>query len=194
MHADVNVSEPMTPADPDSPLAFSMEGYQEQPPSSLIPRYWSPGWNSVQALNKFQEEVGGPLRGGDPGKRLIEPPEESDHAYFECDLQAIRAAARPMAGSSLHHVFGSEELSALSPGVAELSPSPYVALHPDDAARIGVAEGDLLELAGDSLTERLPVKIHPTLVAGLAGVPDGLSKVSATSLPGWYALRKVAAS
>ncbi len=48
----------------------------------------------------------------------------------------------------------------MSPGVAELSPSPYVALHPDDAARIGVAEGDLLELAGDSLTDRLPVKIR----------------------------------
>ncbi len=98
MHAKENVNEPKTPDDPDSPLAYSMEGYQEQPPSSLIPRYWSPGWNSVQALNKFQQEVGGPLRGGDPGKRLIEPPEESDHAYFEYDLQAIRAAAGPMAG------------------------------------------------------------------------------------------------
>jgi NADH-quinone oxidoreductase subunit G len=50
-----------------------MEGYQDEPPAPLIPRYWSPGWNSVQALNKFQQEVGGRLKGGDPGKRLIEP-------------------------------------------------------------------------------------------------------------------------
>ena len=28
----------------------------------------------MQALNKFQEEIAGPLRGGDPGVRLIEPP------------------------------------------------------------------------------------------------------------------------
>jgi NADH-quinone oxidoreductase subunit G len=44
-----------------------------QPPPALIPRYWSPGWNSVQAINKFQIEGGGPLHGGDPGRRLIEP-------------------------------------------------------------------------------------------------------------------------
>ncbi len=60
MFADIDVSEPQPPADIDSPLTFSMEGYQKQPPSSLIPRFWAPGWNSVQALNKFQEEVGGP--------------------------------------------------------------------------------------------------------------------------------------
>jgi NADH-quinone oxidoreductase subunit G len=73
MLADISVHEPAPPADPDTPLAFSMEGYQDQPPPPLISRYWSPGWNSVQALNKFQQEVGGPLHGGDPGKRLIEP-------------------------------------------------------------------------------------------------------------------------
>ena len=54
-------------------LSFSMEGYEGQPPAPLISRYWSPGWNSVQALNKYQQEVGGALKGGDPGKRLIEP-------------------------------------------------------------------------------------------------------------------------
>ena len=31
-------------------------------------RLWAPGWNSVQAITKFQEEIGGPLRGGDPGR------------------------------------------------------------------------------------------------------------------------------
>ncbi len=73
MTADMSVHEPKPPEDKDSPLSFSMEGYQDQPPAPLISRYWSPGWNSVQALNKFQQEVGGPLNGGDPGKRLIDP-------------------------------------------------------------------------------------------------------------------------
>jgi NADH-quinone oxidoreductase subunit G len=73
MTADISVHEPKPPQDTDTPLAFSMEGYQDQPPAPLISRYWSPGWNSVQALNKFQQEVGGPLNGGDAGKRLIEP-------------------------------------------------------------------------------------------------------------------------
>ena len=73
MFADKTVFEPKPPKDPDSPLAFTMEGYPGQPPSALIPRFWAPGWNSPQAMNKFQTEVGGPLRGGDPGRRLIEP-------------------------------------------------------------------------------------------------------------------------
>ncbi|HEX9385337.1 MAG TPA: NADH-quinone oxidoreductase subunit NuoG, partial [Anaerolineales bacterium] len=72
MQANVSVHEPKPPDDPDAPLAFSMEGYKGQPPPSLTPRYWSPGWNSEQALNKFQAEVGGPLIGGSPGRRLIE--------------------------------------------------------------------------------------------------------------------------
>ncbi|HEX5484022.1 MAG TPA: NADH-quinone oxidoreductase subunit NuoG, partial [Terriglobia bacterium] len=68
--AGVNVSEPKPPGDPDTPLSFSMEGYADQPPPPLTPFFWTPGWNSIQAVNKFQDEIAGPLRGGDPGVRL----------------------------------------------------------------------------------------------------------------------------
>ena len=36
INANINVNEPMPPQDKDSPLAFSMEGYEGQPPSSLL--------------------------------------------------------------------------------------------------------------------------------------------------------------
>ncbi|MEW5744075.1 MAG: NADH-quinone oxidoreductase subunit NuoG [Nitrospirota bacterium] len=71
--ANETVFEPRPPGDPDSPLAFTMEGFPGMPPPALIPRFWAPGWNSPQAVIKFQSEVDGPLRGGDPGRRLIEP-------------------------------------------------------------------------------------------------------------------------
>ena len=74
MHADVSVFDPAPPDDRDSPMSFSMEGLRTQPPAPLLARYQAPRWNSVQALNKFQEEIAGPLRGGDAGVRLIEPP------------------------------------------------------------------------------------------------------------------------
>ncbi len=61
MNADKNVSEPKPPEDDDSPFSFTMEGFRGEPPSSVIPFYWSPGWNSVQSINKYQIEVGGPL-------------------------------------------------------------------------------------------------------------------------------------
>ena len=66
--ANLSVHEPRPPSDPDTPLSFTMEGFQGQPPSPLITQFWSPGWNSNQSLNKFQEEIAGPLRGGDPGR------------------------------------------------------------------------------------------------------------------------------
>src|SRR5690606_34359997 len=73
MYADRSVHEPKPPPDPDSPLSFSMEGQRTGTPPALIPIEWAPGWNSVQSLHRFQEEVAGPLRGGNPGVRLIEP-------------------------------------------------------------------------------------------------------------------------
>ena len=63
MLANITVHEPKPPDDPDLPLAFSMEGNPGQPPPALITLFWSPGWNSIQAVNKFQSEIGGPLRG-----------------------------------------------------------------------------------------------------------------------------------
>ena len=71
---------------------------QGQPPPALIPRFWAPGWNSVQALNKFQDEVGGPLRGGDPGRRLIEPARDGRRRLLR---GGARRPSQPRAGEWL---------------------------------------------------------------------------------------------
>jgi NADH-quinone oxidoreductase subunit G len=57
--------------DPETPLAFTMEGYPGPVPPALLTRIWAPGWNSNEAINQFQIEVGGPLHGGDPGRRVF---------------------------------------------------------------------------------------------------------------------------
>src|SRR5215510_1753917 len=183
--ADVTVHEPKPPDDPDSPLAFSMEGYDGQPPSPLITRFWSPGWNSVQALNKFQSEVGGPLRGGDPGQRLIEPTQVAKAAYFDETPATFRPRDDEWLVTPLYHIFGSEELSALSPGVAERAPQPYLALNPDDAGALRVSEGEEVELVLDGAVYRLPVRIHPSLPRDVAGLPGGLRELPWAALPGW---------
>jgi NADH-quinone oxidoreductase subunit G len=185
MFANITVHEPKPPDDPDSPLAFSMEGYDGQPPSPLITRYWSPGWNSVQALNKFQSEVGGPLRGGDPGRRLIEPSRAEKAAYFDKAPAAFRRRDDEWLVTPLYHIFGSEELSALSPGVAERAPQPYLALNPDDAEALRLNEGEEVELILDGAVYRLPVRFHPALPRGVAGLPAGLRELPWAALPGW---------
>ncbi|HTX89175.1 MAG TPA: NADH-quinone oxidoreductase subunit NuoG [Bacteroidales bacterium] len=73
MNANIAVSEPAPPQDPDTPFTFTMEGEEESPPSSLVPFYWVPGWNSCQAINFYLDEPDGHLKGGDPGIRIIEP-------------------------------------------------------------------------------------------------------------------------
>ena len=173
-----------------------MEGYSGPPPSPLIREYWAPGWNSVQALNKFQQEVGGPLLGGDPGRRLIEPAPGAAPAWFRdvppafhpvAEVVPIGAAADDLRGLAvpLYHIFGSEELSVLSRGVAQLSPEPYVALRPEDAERIGAREGGLVSVAAAGTEYRLPARLRPSLPEGVVGLPVGLAGGPVAELPAW---------
>jgi NADH-quinone oxidoreductase subunit G len=186
MHANLSVHEPEPPQDPDSPLSFSMEGYPGHAPSPLIPRFWAPGWNSVQAVNKFQQEVGGALAGGDPGVRLIEPPAVgASAAYFGDVPRAFEPRAGEWLLAPLHHIFGAEELSAQAPGIAALAAAAYIALNPHDASALGVAAGDQARLRLGNADYRLPVQIKPELLHGVAGLPVGLPPLTGIALPAW---------
>jgi NADH-quinone oxidoreductase subunit G len=165
MLANISVHEPKPPEDPDSALAFSMESGPQAPPPPLIPFFWSPGWNSIQSVNKFQSEIGGHLRGGDPGIRLIEP----SQAPFDFHPQ-IPPAFQPKSGEWLilpaFHIFGSEELSASAPAIASLASGAYVAINPADADQplpINDAE--------------LPVSLRPDVPRGVALIPATLQLV-----------------
>ncbi|MFO0753844.1 MAG: NADH-quinone oxidoreductase subunit NuoG [Thermodesulfovibrionales bacterium] len=184
MFADKTVHEPRPAADPDSPLAFTMEGYEGQPPSALITRFWAPGWNSVQSLTRFLEEVDGPLRGGDPGKRLIEPPAGPEAPAAGVVPAAFQQREGEWLLLPLFHVFGSEELSVLSPGIAELAPSPYLALRPEDAAALGLQEGEEAEVLCNGALYRAPVSFMPSLPKGTAGIPAGVRAGLADGLAG----------
>ncbi|HEV2388102.1 MAG TPA: NADH-quinone oxidoreductase subunit NuoG [Candidatus Acidoferrales bacterium] len=185
MLANIGVSEPKPPEDPDSALSFTMEGAETQPPAPLLPFFWTAGWNSMQAVNKFQEEIAGPLRGGDAGARLFESPAGAAAGY----RNAVPAAFAPRAGEWLivprHHIFGSEELSARAPAIAQLAPQPYVALGPEDAAALGAGEGAAVEVRAEAGAARLPVRIEPGLPRGVAALPAGLGPLCGISLPVW---------
>jgi NADH-quinone oxidoreductase subunit G len=170
-----------------------MEGYPGMPPASVTPFFWAPSWNSIQATAKFQEEVGGELRGGDPGLRLLEPPADArSTADFASDSPAESA---PRSGQwlavPLYHIFGSEELSSLSPAIAERAPEPYLALHPEDAGALNLAEGAQAEIRINGSTQRLPVKLAPGMARGLAGIPAGLPQTKSLQLPAWSMITKL---
>lgn len=192
LNANITVHEPQPPQDPDSPLAFSMEGYNGKPPASLIPRFWAPGWNSVQALNKFQAEVGGELAGGDPGQRLIEP-DGGEEPDYNNDIPEAFAASTSLLAVPLYHIFGSEELSMFSSSIADRAPRSYVALNPRDAADLGLVDGEEVEIASERAPGkwRAPAVISASLPQGVAGLPSGLPGSEAAVGTGKVGIQKV---
>ena len=183
IHAAENVSEPRPPADPDSALSYTMEGYVGIPPPALTPFYWSPGWNSVQAINKYQIEVGGELHGGNPGRRLFEPAENNKTEYFKIMPSAYSLKKGEWLVLPLYHIFGSDELSAQSPAIAERVPPPYIALNNADALKAGIAEGAIIEVLLNGNKKWLPVKLNIGLPEGVAGLPKGLPETSGVFFP-----------
>lgn len=188
MNVNIDVHEPQTNKDPDSPLVFSMEGFPGQPPSPLIPRFWAPGWNSEAAVSKYQEQVGGPLRGGNPGRALIRPRENPRRAYFTEIPEAFEKRDRHLLVVPGYHIFGSEELSILSPAVAELATKPYIAVSPEDAGLLIVDGNGLVEVAFSNISHHLPVKIAPAVPRGMAVVPMGLPGIQWNGVPVWQKL------
>lgn len=189
MHANVSVHEPNPTDDQDSALSFSMEGYGGQPPGAIIPRFWSPGWNSVQALNKFQSEVGGPLRGGDPGLRIIEPVQVQSASYFHEVPEAFQRRKGEWLIVPIYHIFGSEELSAIAPAIAERMPKPYLLLNNEDAAELHIAGGWVADVELAKTSQRLSVKLDPSLPRGVAGLAMGLPGSEWVDLPSWGKVR-----
>ena len=189
MVADLTMHEPPPPSDPDSPFAFTMEGSHQTVPPPLLPQVWAPGWNSIQALNKFQEEVGGPLRDEMIGPQLIQPA-GGRAAWPEIVIPlAFQPRHTEWLALPRYEIFGSDELSASAPALSTRIPQASVALHPDDATGQGWSAGDLLTLTLGSTQIRLPLIVDQSVPRRTAGV-SRLGDCLALPLPGWCGLRK----
>ncbi len=182
--ADRTVFEPGPEPDPDSPLAFSLEGLQPpQSPNALRPRTWWPGWNSGNGLHKFGEELAALGPAESSGVRLL------DGGSPGAELPPAVAPARfaPQAGDvvlvAMHLIYGSEPLSMFTPAIAERAPAPFIGLSQEDAERLEVGEGEWVQLWLPWMDARLRCVLVPSLVTGTAGVPVGLPGVPFISLP-----------
>jgi len=171
-NADKSLYEPKPLNDPGTPFAFTMEGEQNPVPGPLEPRFWWPGWNSSQAVTKFQMEVNGPLFESNTGKKLIQPLQKrglpGQHQSAESSVTSgdMWILPRP-------HIFGSEELSRLAPGIEQLSPPFDAQINPLLAARIGLTEGNKLKLYREGETIYLPWRFDESLPLNIITVPAG---------------------
>lgn len=177
MLANQSVHEPRQPQDPDTPFAFSMEG-NNQPTAERqqIPFAWAPGWNSPQAWNKFQDEVGGNLKFGDPGIRMLDAASatSSSMSYFTgSSIHSTNLVVAP-----IYHLFGSDELSAKSEVIQTRMPVAYLALNQIEADKLGIASGDTVKFTVNNEEYSLETVINSSLADGIVGLPIGLPNLS----------------
>jgi len=173
MRADQNVSEPRVPQDPDTALAFSMEGYSGfRHPHQQVPFAWAPGWNSPQAWNKFTDEVGGHLRGGDPGIRLLDPRPGLYH--YDCDIpEAFQRSDTDHRAIVLPRLFGGDETSARAEPIRQRMEPPVLLLSETDAKALGAELGGLVTVTGEQACVTLPARVQVDWPRGLVGLPAG---------------------
>jgi NADH-quinone oxidoreductase subunit G len=191
MHANIKVSEPAQPQDIETPFSFSMEGAMAEVPPALLPVIWAPGWNSNQAINKFQEETGGHLRDGDPGVRLFEA--TGTLPWFNDIPSAFKPEQGQWCIMPLPNIFGSEELSLHSPPIAERLPNFCALVNPLDAEALGVNSGDQVEISSLSgaFILNIPVGIELTLSPGLLGTTTGRPEFQSLNTRERVTLKKV---
>lgn len=178
MISNISVHEPRQPQDKDSSFTFSSEGYSgTQIARQQIPFAWSPGWNSPQAWNKFQAEVGGSLKAGDPGIRLYERNDVQQIAYFD-RVPAAFAPASDWRVAPYYHLFGSDEMSQRTDVIQQRMQDAYVMLSAQDAAQLGLKAGDTAQFECDLQTFALPIRVSDQLARGLVGLPLGYPGIS----------------
>ncbi|UNH37868.1 NADH-quinone oxidoreductase subunit NuoG [Moellerella wisconsensis] len=178
MLANVSVHEQRQPQDKDTAFAFSMEGNNSPTaPRQQIPFAWAPGWNSPQAWNKFQTEVGGHLRFGDPGVRLFDG-QDGNIGYFTTIPAAYQPKESEWIVAPYYHLFGSDEMSQRAEVIQQRMPEPYVMLNQSDAQTLGMTPGAMAEFSHAGQAYRLSVRISAHLAQGQIGLPLGMPGIA----------------
>ena len=173
MNAHLSMHEQPVPSDPDTPLAHSMEGFLGQPPAALTPFFWAPGWNSIQALNKYQNPVGGNYIYDHLGIRLFESTPTTFLEFFE---HKASQKLKPGIFSVIPHyqIFGSEERASLSPALLARIPEGFVGISKADAQALKISFGSLIQVNLGEEKVVLPTRIYEELAPGTLSVPVGL--------------------
>ncbi|WP_374333591.1 NADH-quinone oxidoreductase subunit NuoG [Aestuariivirga sp.] len=171
--------------DPDSGLGWSMEGVRGDrvhPAMGTGPSV--AGLHSVSAAYHAQENIGGALKGGDPGIALLATRTEGE---LETPI-----ADPPIASSAgleflpLHDPFAATETDRASPVLAARAGRPRIVLHPADAQAQGLTEGALIVV--DGCVFPAPLSLDPRQCRGCAGL--SLGSAAPRGRPRTVALRR----
>jgi NADH-quinone oxidoreductase subunit G len=150
--------------EPNPPLGGPPTGPEPNPPLGGPPTGPEPN-----------PPLGGPptgrvAAGETGGEPLSTAPEEGDDSLDLVTYPLLLDAASMLARAA--------DLNRETPGA-------FVELHPDDAARLGLADGATAEVDfGEERTARLPVRVAPTVAPGCAFVPANQPDLALRALLG----------
>jgi NADH-quinone oxidoreductase subunit G len=181
-HRDVREIAP--PRHVASPFATTMEGSNGE----ATPLNWAPGWNSGQAVLKHQAGVDRAVQDGITGVELFTDG-RAQPRFLPVSPPAPRAPGLWLLPRS--RVFGTEELSNLAPAIIARMGQPVVALHPQDAAGLGVEEGTLVECCADEASLRRRVTLDDRLPIGIVALDIGFPGDCFAALPGFGTIRAI---
>ena len=102
-------------------------------------------------------------------------------------MSASRASS---SSCPLYHVFGSDELSMLTPGVSERAPAASLAMSAADMADAHMSDGDAVVLSIGGRSYGLTVKAGPGLPSGVAAVPCGVPGAPVLAVPAFGQVEK----
>ena len=149
-----------------------MEGYAGyDEPRREVAFAWAPGWNSPQAWNKCQDEVGGPLRAGDPGVRLLAPL-PGDYDYVRDLPAAFAPRDEQWLAVPQPRLFGGEETSARAEPIQARMDATRFTLSARTAERLRLTPDAAMTLILGERRLTLPVTISATWPDGTVGVPS----------------------
>lgn len=173
MRAKISVHEPMQPKDLSSPLTFSMEGYVgDKTNPNMLPFVYAAGWHSPQAWNKYQDKVGGVLKGGDVGIRLFDHLPKTATVYEDFVIKPSRPSSLFEERASLvpvYDLFASGMLSHRSEVVASQITPPAFYINQDDATKWLIKQGDHLAIIQNDIKVICRVEVVDYLADGCIG-------------------------
>lgn len=182
MRANINVHEPKQEQDDEGIMSYSMEGVPPLTDATVFSSPWAPGWNSNQALFKFQDHTGGGLKSSH-GERLL----NTGNTFAWYPAANEKSSGDGFSVFPLYHLFGSEELTAYSDAIQAKATSAYIALHPSDAQKLGLAASDGVQLQHNGA---LPFMLRDSIKPGTVGVSVGLAGLNTHNLSASISLNK----
>ncbi|MGL5265111.1 MAG: NADH-quinone oxidoreductase subunit NuoG, partial [Plesiomonas shigelloides] len=125
------------------------------------------------------DKVGGRLKAGDPGLRLITPQVHEPAHLHPYPHQKVEVVAESQGYQVVgqYHIFGSEELSQRAGVIQSRTPLATIGISETDAQKLAVNEGTLLSFSWDKNYFRLPVRIDKHLMAGVVALPVGFAGI-----------------